>query len=151
MGNAGAFVLMALIWGGTWAAVKVGVTAVPPIFFAFPRYALVGAILAAMVCRVAATPHREAVSRACRRCCELALACSRLKLSADIDLTIEIIEHPLQMRARVLYGLIVDRRAQAFHKQLQDQIGAKFGERLVEFALIKPLQMTNYFALSVVA
>ena len=55
-----------------------------------------------------------------RRCCELALACSRLKLSADIDLTIEIIEHLLQMRARVLYGLIVDRRAQAFHKQLQD-------------------------------
>jgi drug/metabolite transporter (DMT)-like permease len=36
---------MALIWGGTWAAVKVGVTAVPPIFFAFLRQALVWGFL----------------------------------------------------------------------------------------------------------
>jgi drug/metabolite transporter (DMT)-like permease len=40
---------MSLIWGGTWAAVKVGVTAVPPIFFAGLRYALVGALLAVLV------------------------------------------------------------------------------------------------------
>jgi hypothetical protein len=30
--NLGLFAVMSLIWGATWAAVKVGVTAVPPIF-----------------------------------------------------------------------------------------------------------------------
>jgi drug/metabolite transporter (DMT)-like permease len=48
-GNLGLFILMSLIWGGTWAAVKVGVTAVPPIFFAGLRYAFVGALLAVVV------------------------------------------------------------------------------------------------------
>jgi drug/metabolite transporter (DMT)-like permease len=48
-GNLALFVLMSLIWGGTWAAVKVGVTAVPPIFFAGLRYALVGVLLAVLV------------------------------------------------------------------------------------------------------
>jgi drug/metabolite transporter (DMT)-like permease len=62
-GNAGAFALMAVIWGGTWAAVKVGVTAVPPIFFAFLRYALVAAILAVTVRGVAALPDRKRLGR----------------------------------------------------------------------------------------
>jgi EamA-like transporter family len=48
-GNLGLFILMSLIWGATWVAVKVGVTAVPPIFFAGLRYALVGALLAVLV------------------------------------------------------------------------------------------------------
>jgi drug/metabolite transporter (DMT)-like permease len=61
--NAGAFVLMTLIWGGTWAAVKVGVTAVPPIFFAFLRYAVVGAILAVTVRGVVALPDRSLRAR----------------------------------------------------------------------------------------
>ena len=51
--------LMALIWGATWTAMKVGVTAVPPIFFAFLRYALVAAILAALVRGVATIPDRQ--------------------------------------------------------------------------------------------
>jgi drug/metabolite transporter (DMT)-like permease len=53
-GNLGLFILMSLIWGATWAAVKVGVTAVPPIFFAGLRYALVGALLAVLVRNFAA-------------------------------------------------------------------------------------------------
>jgi len=36
---------MSLIWGVTWAAVKTGIAAVPPIFFAAMRYVLVGAAL----------------------------------------------------------------------------------------------------------
>jgi drug/metabolite transporter (DMT)-like permease len=63
LGNAAAFVLMTLIWGATWAAVKVGVAAVPPVFFAFLRYALVGAILAATVRGVAALPDRSLLGR----------------------------------------------------------------------------------------
>jgi drug/metabolite transporter (DMT)-like permease len=47
--NFGLFVTMSLIWGATWAAVKVGVTAVPPVFFAGMRYALAGAVLAVLV------------------------------------------------------------------------------------------------------
>jgi drug/metabolite transporter (DMT)-like permease len=43
------FAVMSLIWGATWAAVKVGVTAVPPIFFAGMRYVLVSALLAIFV------------------------------------------------------------------------------------------------------
>jgi drug/metabolite transporter (DMT)-like permease len=45
----GLFIVMSLIWGATWVAVKVGVTAVPPIFFAAMRYALAGAVLAIFV------------------------------------------------------------------------------------------------------
>lgn len=63
LGNAGAFVLMTLIWGRTWAAVKVGVMAVPPIFFAILRYALVAAILAVTVRGVAALPDRALLGR----------------------------------------------------------------------------------------
>jgi drug/metabolite transporter (DMT)-like permease len=47
--NFGLFAVMSLIWGATWAAVKLGVMAVPPIFFAAMRYVLVGALLAVFV------------------------------------------------------------------------------------------------------
>jgi drug/metabolite transporter (DMT)-like permease len=40
---------VSLIWGATWAAVKVGVVSVPPIFFAGLRYALVTAALILVV------------------------------------------------------------------------------------------------------
>jgi drug/metabolite transporter (DMT)-like permease len=40
---------MSLAWGGTWAAVKVGVELVPPIFLAALRYVLVAAALALFV------------------------------------------------------------------------------------------------------
>jgi drug/metabolite transporter (DMT)-like permease len=36
------FALMCLIWGLTWIAIKTGVTAVPPIFFAGSRFAVAG-------------------------------------------------------------------------------------------------------------
>lgn len=39
------FLLMSAIWGGTWVAVKAGVTAVPPIFYAGLRYLLVATLL----------------------------------------------------------------------------------------------------------
>jgi drug/metabolite transporter (DMT)-like permease len=47
--NLALFGVMSLIWGATWVAVKLGVTAVPPIFFAAMRYVLVGALLALLV------------------------------------------------------------------------------------------------------
>jgi drug/metabolite transporter (DMT)-like permease len=40
-----AYVLLALVWGSTWAAIKVGVEAVPPFVFAFERAVLVALIL----------------------------------------------------------------------------------------------------------
>jgi drug/metabolite transporter (DMT)-like permease len=43
------FLLMSLIWGLTWLAVKVGIDAAPPIFFAAIRYALVSGVLLATV------------------------------------------------------------------------------------------------------
>lgn len=39
------FALMCLIWGLTWIAIKTGVTAVPPIFFAGTRFAVAGAAM----------------------------------------------------------------------------------------------------------
>jgi drug/metabolite transporter (DMT)-like permease len=59
VGNLGLFIVMSFIWGATWAAVKVGIMAVPPIFFAGLRYALVSAMLVFVVSDV-----REAFSRA---------------------------------------------------------------------------------------
>ncbi len=47
--NLGLFSIMSLVWGATWAAVKVGVTAVPPVFFAAMRYLLVGVLLVLFV------------------------------------------------------------------------------------------------------
>src|SRR3989442_5708002 len=40
-----AYAAVALIWGSTWAAIKVGVTEVPPFIFAFDRAVAVAAIL----------------------------------------------------------------------------------------------------------
>src|SRR2546422_206737 len=40
-----AYAAVALIWGSTWAAIKIGVTEVPPFIFAFDRAVAVAAIL----------------------------------------------------------------------------------------------------------
>ena len=42
---AGAYVLMVLLWGSTWAAIKIGVALVPPHLFAFERAVAVATIL----------------------------------------------------------------------------------------------------------
>jgi drug/metabolite transporter (DMT)-like permease len=47
--NHGLFALMALIWGLTWIAIKAGISAVPPAFFAAARYLLVALVLAIAV------------------------------------------------------------------------------------------------------
>jgi drug/metabolite transporter (DMT)-like permease len=60
----GLFAIMSLIWGATWAAVKVGVTAVPPIFFAAMRYILVGALLLLFVRNVGGLFGRGFAGRA---------------------------------------------------------------------------------------
>jgi drug/metabolite transporter (DMT)-like permease len=39
------FLLMSLIWGMTWLAIKVALAAVPPVFFGAARYVLVSAVL----------------------------------------------------------------------------------------------------------
>jgi drug/metabolite transporter (DMT)-like permease len=39
------FGLMCLIWGATWIAIKVGISVVPPIFFAGTRFTVAGALL----------------------------------------------------------------------------------------------------------
>ncbi len=41
----GLFVIMCLIWGATWLAMKVGVVNVPPIFFGGTRFVLAGLLL----------------------------------------------------------------------------------------------------------
>src|SRR5437868_3349815 len=45
----GAYVLMVLLWGSTWAAIKIGVAEVPPYIFAFERAIVVAVILSAAV------------------------------------------------------------------------------------------------------
>ena len=52
------FAIMSLFWGMTWAAVKIGVTAVPPVFLAAARYLLVAAALAVFVRGILA-PFRQ--------------------------------------------------------------------------------------------
>ena len=42
------FLVMSLVWGTTWVAAKIGVTAMPPIFFAALRYMLVAALFLAV-------------------------------------------------------------------------------------------------------
>jgi drug/metabolite transporter (DMT)-like permease len=42
---AGAYILMVLLWGSTWAAIKIGVAEVPPQLFAFERAVAVATIL----------------------------------------------------------------------------------------------------------
>ena len=46
---AGAYILMVLLWGSTWAAIKIGVAEVPPYLFAFERAITVAAILTVVV------------------------------------------------------------------------------------------------------
>lgn len=43
------YAAMCLIWGLSWIAVKTGVEAVPPLFFAAARFLMAGALMAAMV------------------------------------------------------------------------------------------------------
>jgi drug/metabolite transporter (DMT)-like permease len=45
----GLFAVMCLIWGSTWVAAKIGITAMPPFFFAALRYAVVSATLLLLV------------------------------------------------------------------------------------------------------
>lgn len=42
------FLVMSLVWGMTWVAAKIGITAMPPIFFAALRYVLVAALFLAI-------------------------------------------------------------------------------------------------------
>jgi len=44
-----AYVLMVLLWGSTWAAIKIGVAEIPPYLFAFERAVAVAAILTVTV------------------------------------------------------------------------------------------------------
>ncbi|MBE1528949.1 drug/metabolite transporter (DMT)-like permease [Sphingopyxis sp. OAS728] len=41
---------MSLIWGLTWAAIKIGLAAAPPLFLAAARYLIAAAVLAFLVC-----------------------------------------------------------------------------------------------------
>jgi len=47
--NLAAFALMSLIWGLTWAAIKIGLAAAPPLFLAAARYLIAAAVLAFLV------------------------------------------------------------------------------------------------------
>jgi hypothetical protein len=58
-----------------------------------------------------------------------------LKFSVHVDLAIEIIELPLQMGSNVSHCLIVDGRANTLYEHVQDSIGSKIGEWLIEVAL----------------
>ena len=43
-----AYILLVLIWGSTWAAIRIGVTSVPPFVFAFERAVAVSVLLTAI-------------------------------------------------------------------------------------------------------
>jgi drug/metabolite transporter (DMT)-like permease len=45
---AAGYILLVLLWGSTWAAIKVGVTSVPPFVFAFERAVAVSLLLTAL-------------------------------------------------------------------------------------------------------
>ncbi len=55
------FIVMCLIWGLTWLAIKTGVERVPPLFFAGTRFAVAGAVLLAWGY---AAGERPAIARA---------------------------------------------------------------------------------------
>ena len=57
------FLLMSLIWGATWIAIKAGLAAVPPVFFAATRYALVALILTIFVHDLKAFADRRLIGR----------------------------------------------------------------------------------------
>jgi drug/metabolite transporter (DMT)-like permease len=42
------YILLVLLWGSTWAAIRIGVTSVPPFVFAFERAVLVSVLLTAL-------------------------------------------------------------------------------------------------------
>lgn len=44
----GAYILLVLLWGSTWAAIRIGVTSVPPFVFAFERAVAVSVLLTAI-------------------------------------------------------------------------------------------------------
>ena len=44
----GAYILLVLIWGSTWAAIRIGVASVPPFVFAFERAVAVSLVLTAL-------------------------------------------------------------------------------------------------------
>jgi len=54
------YVLLVLIWGSTWAAIRVGVTSVPPFVFAFERAVLVSVLLTALTIASRARFPRDA-------------------------------------------------------------------------------------------
>lgn len=45
------FAMMCLVWGTTWIAIRAGVEAVPPVFFAGTRFTAAGAVLLALAAR----------------------------------------------------------------------------------------------------
>src|SRR4030095_2433045 len=55
------FAAMCLIWGVTWIAIKIGIAAVPPLFFAGTRLAAAGALLLLWLwlCRAALRRRRR--------------------------------------------------------------------------------------------
>jgi drug/metabolite transporter (DMT)-like permease len=57
------FLLMSLIWGTTWIAIKAGVSQVPPLFFAGARFFLVAVTLGATVKGVSKAFVRTRLSR----------------------------------------------------------------------------------------
>jgi drug/metabolite transporter (DMT)-like permease len=54
---------MCLIWGLTWIAIKIGVSEVPPVFFAAARFVIVSLILLAAVSDVRKTFKRDQICR----------------------------------------------------------------------------------------
>jgi len=61
--NVALFLLMSLIWGTTWIAIKAGVSQLPPLFFAGARFFLVALTLAVTVKGIAKAFARTRLSR----------------------------------------------------------------------------------------
>ncbi len=60
MMNVAAWLFLALVWGTTWAAVKIGLETLPPMTFSGVRFALAGAVLlTASMLRGRVWPNRE--------------------------------------------------------------------------------------------
>jgi len=57
--NLPSFAILCLIWGSTWIAIKVGVAAVPPLFFAGSRFTVAGALLLLLAVLRRETIHLE--------------------------------------------------------------------------------------------
>src|SRR5882724_2536795 len=65
------FVVMCLVWGLTWIAIKTGIAVVPPLFFAGTRFVAAGVLLLAWERfaerRAGSAPPRAGSLRAVRR------------------------------------------------------------------------------------